>query len=271
MLLPEFEPSWNLCGFSPLPNGERVRHPSKPCLLQLGARFDMLLAVFVFTFASVLGQNDIDFTLWNNVVQTYVKPGEKDTVKINIVDYQGISNDSDFHSFLRQLSSQQTISFTNDTFYSLFMNAYNAFTINMIITHPCIPLNMSNGQCKQISTIWDISPNVFNLPAGIIGGKTYSLNDIEGMLRNPSTYDPLSCMPSPFLSKVPCSEKKGTRFRHPLFLSFFPRHLPHTKTKQKKNKKDLCGESTSSFLYSMRRSVMSKCPSNGFYSFEYDK
>ena len=59
----------------------------------------------------------------------------------------------------------------------------------MIINNPCKDLDINQTiVCLNISSIWEISPNVFNLNAGIIASKQHSLNEIENWLRKPTTF-----------------------------------------------------------------------------------
>ena len=53
------------------------------------------------------------------------------------MDYEGISKDPNFASYLDGVKSANTTGFDRNDLYAFFMNAYNAFAIKMIIEHPC--------------------------------------------------------------------------------------------------------------------------------------
>lgn len=156
----------------------------------------------VFIYLSILitanigiQYNTIDYSLWNDVVSKYISPGTKDDININIIDYVGISNDESYHKWLDNVANISQHSLMNNVtnniydFYAFYINIYNTFTISLIINNPCKDLDI-NGSivCSNIKSIWEISPNVFKLNAGIIASKPYSLDEIENWLRNPSTF-----------------------------------------------------------------------------------
>ena len=156
-----------------------------------------LLSVLLTLIVSSISveYTSIDYSLWNNVVSNYISPGTKDGVNINIIDYDGISKDESYLKWLDNVANiSQYILMNNVTnniydFYAFYINIYNTFTMSLIINNPCKDLDINQTIiCSNISSIWEISPNVFNLPAGIIASKQYSLNQIEDWLRKPSTF-----------------------------------------------------------------------------------
>eukprot|EP00656_Telonema_subtile_P022348 TRINITY_DN2346_c0_g1_i4.p1 TRINITY_DN2346_c0_g1~~TRINITY_DN2346_c0_g1_i4.p1 ORF type:complete len:192 (+),score=38.11 TRINITY_DN2346_c0_g1_i4:100-675(+) len=110
---------------------------------------------------------------------------------VNLVDYAGVQNDMDYPVFIDSLASANLTALTKNETYALFMNAYNALAIKMVIDHPC--RHSAGGACDgPVASIKDIGdgPNatVWNKPAGTIGGKVYSLQQIEDYLRAPSPF-----------------------------------------------------------------------------------
>ena len=111
--------------------------------------------------------------------------------------------DGDFKKYLDMVATVTPPSpqLHNDT-YAYYINIYNAFAINMIIAHPCktswlglaayvltIIMVCVFSKCEPIESIWDIGSllhPVWKMTAGTIGGKDYSLDDIEDYLRDPT-------------------------------------------------------------------------------------
>jgi len=128
-------------------------------------------------------------TLWDNVVRKYVSPGtEVHDIAINSVDYMGISQDPDFAAYLQSLEVATIDSLDRNETYAFFINVYNALAVNMIITHACG--DDIFGKCGPIKGIQDIGTlvplnPVWGQPAGTVGGKVWSLDDVENYLRAP--------------------------------------------------------------------------------------
>jgi len=78
----------------------------------------------------------------------------------------------------------------NDS-YAFFINAYNALAIHMITANACEKDLF--GACGNIGSITDIGTiipyrPVWGMTAGTLAGNSYSLDDVEGYLRNPTPY-----------------------------------------------------------------------------------
>ena len=70
---------------------------------------------------------DIDFTVWNEVLQQHTAMGIRENISINVVDYSGIAKDFQFQQFIDQLATVDSSNLTLDEFYALFMNGKNIF------------------------------------------------------------------------------------------------------------------------------------------------
>jgi hypothetical protein len=130
------------------------------------------------------------YLFWNKVVSTHVHLGQLEGIDLHVVDYEGISKDPNFASYLDGVKSANTTGFDRNDLYAFFMNAYNAFAIKMIIEHPC-KKSLILRHCEPIVSIKDIGTllkSVWIMPAGEIAGKMYSLNDIEDYLRKPAPF-----------------------------------------------------------------------------------
>lgn len=122
--------------------------------------------------------------------------GELDGVPLHTVDYPALAADPDFKAFVASLETADTHALSKNDTYALFMNAYNALAMKMIIDHPC-KHNVLGCCTGPISSIRDIALSFFHTPtstvwtkeAGRIGGRTYSLQQIEDFLRDPRPFD----------------------------------------------------------------------------------
>eukprot|EP01060_Flectonema_neradi_P004757 TRINITY_DN1310_c2_g1_i1.p1 TRINITY_DN1310_c2_g1~~TRINITY_DN1310_c2_g1_i1.p1 ORF type:complete len:301 (+),score=45.21 TRINITY_DN1310_c2_g1_i1:79-903(+) len=130
-----------------------------------------------------LASDVMNYTSWQNVLQRHLKrgtlPGQGGIVT-SLVDYDGVKNDVDFADFIKQLGTlSMPATMTENEFYALYMNAYNAFIFKMITDFGCRPNGTAITSIKEI-------PNVFDLKVLLFAGQHVSLNEVEGMLRNPS-------------------------------------------------------------------------------------
>lgn len=126
------------------------------------------------------------YDLWDSVVSRYIQPGVRESVSLNVVDYEGISKDKNYTAFIDAIANVNTSGYDHDSTYAFFINVYNALAIKMVIDHPCKTSLFSS--CKPISSIKDIGSllnPVWKMPAGVVAGKQWSLDDVENYLRNP--------------------------------------------------------------------------------------
>jgi len=133
-----------------------------------------------------------DLDAWDRALKAHVSlAGELEGIPTHVVDYTALSKDPDFHRFVKSLDAVPTHDLTKNETYALFMNAYNAFAMKMIIDHPCN--RDSAGHClgpiDSIKEIGTANITVWKMPAGRIGGRMYSLDEIEGYLRAPAPFD----------------------------------------------------------------------------------
>lgn len=154
------------------------------------------MRVLLLSVASLFGATGQDYNAWDRTLKAHVHLGELDGIQVHTVDYAGLAADLDFTTFVSSLETATTEGLDRNQTYALFMNAYNALAMKMIIDHPCS--GMVFGQCtpwsKPIKSITDIGvgirevDTVWLLDAGKIGGKMYSLQAIENFLRKPEPF-----------------------------------------------------------------------------------
>ncbi len=105
----------------------------------------------------------VDHALWDDLLKTYVENG--------LVDYDGLSRDYLFRTYLRQLSAADPSKLeTTSQKLALHCNAYNAFVINGVIVHK-ISDSVRPFEVEGV--------NFFDLKEHIYCGRTISLNHLE--------------------------------------------------------------------------------------------
>ncbi|GAB4248065.1 MAG: DUF547 domain-containing protein [Ekhidna sp.] len=137
-------------------------------------RITVIILFSVFTF-SVLGQDRVNHAGFDALLQKYVD-------NEGMVDYKGLKADrSKLKSYLSILEKNPPASaWTENEKLAYWINAYNAYTLDLILEHYPVESIKDIGSTIKIpfvSTAWDIK--FIN-----IGGKEYDLNNIEhGIIR----------------------------------------------------------------------------------------
>lgn len=148
------------------------------------AGIDILICIFLITSViSCHGGNDrivrdstpISHALWDTLLHQYVHEG-------GFVDYKGLVQDSTrLNQYLALLSNANPTAknWSRETKMAFWINAYNAFTVKLIIDHyPIKGIKDIKQGIPFVNSVWDIK-------FIRIGGQTYDLNNIEhGMLRS---------------------------------------------------------------------------------------
>ncbi len=110
-----------------------------------------------------LDASGVDHAIWDYLLKTHVENG--------LIDYDGISRDYLFQTYLRQLSEADPRKLTSSADkLALLCNAYNAFVINGVTTHD-IHDSVMNFRFE--------GKEFFDVPEHIFCGQTMSLNHIE--------------------------------------------------------------------------------------------
>ena len=105
----------------------------------------------------------VDHKIWDYLLKSYVDDG--------LVDYDAMSRDYLFRTYLRQLSDAEPHKLTTATDQlALLCNAYNAFVIDGVIRHKVSDSVMHFHRGDQ---------GFFDVKEHLFAGKTFSLNEIE--------------------------------------------------------------------------------------------
>ena len=135
-----------------------------------------LLTIFSFLIfaGSTVAQKAPSHQQWDKLLRKHVN-------KTGLVNYKGFKNDkAELDSYLKLLSiSAPQKSWSKDDQKAYWINAYNAFTVALILKHyPVKSIKDIAGSIYKINTPWDIKFIT-------IGGQKYDLNNIEHkILRN---------------------------------------------------------------------------------------
>lgn len=144
------------------------------------------LGLFVSSLVATMSAQTLDYDAWDRVVKRHLTPGVLDGTGMNVVDYCGVKNDADFARFLKSLASVKLDGLNNNELKAVYINAYNAFAFNAVLTGA--QQAKLDGRC--IKSMWptpDGIPEVFTLEIHNFSGRLVSLNEVEGVLRDPST------------------------------------------------------------------------------------
>jgi len=105
-----------------------------------------------------------------------------------VFDYQGLRRnmDAEFTDYLNALALMSPLSdFPEDEQWAILINAYNAFTVNMVVQNPTkLRLGKLAWPIRSIRDISVFFKSVWDLPTSKFGGTMQSLNQIEATLRN---------------------------------------------------------------------------------------
>ncbi|WP_299013201.1 DUF547 domain-containing protein [uncultured Polaribacter sp.] len=130
-----------------------------------------LLALLVFTLAQTNAQTEI----FNNLLQKHV-------TSEGIVNYKGLKADEakldTFISYLEKTTPAK--SWSDNKKRAFWMNAYNAYTIKTIL---------NNYPLKSIMDVKKKGKDAWNIPIAKVGGKNYTLNNIEHDILRKTLFD----------------------------------------------------------------------------------
>jgi hypothetical protein len=150
----------------------------------MSSRIRALLYTCFFVVCNSPGQQSLHEN-WTIVLQRHVDDGR--------VDYEMIANDSLFFQYLDLLSSTNPDSLPlREDVLALWLNAYNAYTIKLIVDR--MPLE----SIRDISLGLPILFGPWSIDVANVGGRVYTLNEIEhdiirARYRDPRVHFALVC------------------------------------------------------------------------------
>ncbi len=139
-------------------------------------RFAVVAAVFlvVFTPSWVYG---FDFSLWKGLLSDHVRSGAIKDVRLNVVDYSAMGRDKRFRELLDALDGFDPEDLgTRAERLAFWINVYNIFAISKVL---------EGYPVESIRDLGGIFKSVWKQKAGTIGGRSYSLDEIEHEILRP--------------------------------------------------------------------------------------
>ena len=119
-------------------------------------------------------RDTVDHTLYGNLLQKYLKDG--------VVDYQGLKNEErTLDQYLDLLDQTNPDGLSRDEQLALYINAYNAYTLKLIL---------ENYPVASIKDIGGWLKGPWKIRFCRIGGKTLTLDEIEHDIIRPRFKDP---------------------------------------------------------------------------------
>ena len=131
----------------------------------------ILAFTLVFALMWVIPVAAFDFSDWEALIKKHVRPKKVDGILINAVDYENLKNELGFDKLLARLNTVKVDSLKSREEKLVFwINTYNIFAAKMVADH--FPI-------KSIKDLGSFFRPVWEKPAGNVGGKERTLNEIE--------------------------------------------------------------------------------------------
>jgi len=136
----------------------------------------IVIAVFLLLTFRIAGAATFDFSDWDTLLKKYVYEGTKKNVRLTLIKYRLLRNDKQFKDLIDKLEKFPINSLkSKNEKLSFWINVYNIMAVKLV---------SDNYPVESIKDIGSWFNQVWDRNAGIVGGKEYSLNDIEhGILR----------------------------------------------------------------------------------------
>ena len=135
-----------------------------------------LCAGLMLVLAASASAAEPDWQLYGEVLAAHVAPGERNGVKLNLVDYAALKADPRFAAVVDMVQAWPLAQLaTPQERLAFHINAYNILALRTVAAH--WPLD-------SIKDVGNLFKPVWKRPAGKLDGQTVSLDDVEhGTLR----------------------------------------------------------------------------------------
>ena len=124
-----------------------------------------------------------DHSLWDGILKAYVSPGIHlaGGVITSTIDYAAVSADPRFDEYLQLLAGADCGALPPAELLALLMNAYNTFCVGHVVAHHRTTLNADSppSTVSSITALKRDGVSVWDLPAGILGGRPVTLGELE--------------------------------------------------------------------------------------------
>jgi len=130
----------------------------------------VVLGIFL-VFSIISNSEAFDFSDWDTLVKKHVAPETVDGILINAVDYSNLKKDPLFSGLSSRLKSYDLNDLkAEQSRLTFWINVYNILAAKMITDHYPI---------ESIKDAGSLFKSVWKQPAGKVGGKERTLNEIE--------------------------------------------------------------------------------------------
>mmetsp|Transcript_13863 Transcript_13863/g.16815 ORF Transcript_13863/g.16815 Transcript_13863/m.16815 type:complete len:277 (-) Transcript_13863:1088-1918(-) len=121
------------------------------------------------------GSTVVDHSAWDSLLKEKVQRNEIDGIELNVIDYKSLSEDERFSAYRNTLSSVSLGDLSPNEKLCLYINAYNFLCIDKIISS----FKEQGKLPKSILELKKSGVEVWDQPAGIVGGETLTLGQLE--------------------------------------------------------------------------------------------
>lgn len=135
-------------------------------------RFFQSLVLGLFLVINISSNSEaFDFSDWDTLIKKHVAPATVDGILINAVDYPNLKKDPLYSGLVSRLKSYPLDSLGSErSRLTFWINVYNILAAKMITDHYPI---------ESIKDAGSLFKSVWKQPAGEVGGKERTLNEIE--------------------------------------------------------------------------------------------
>jgi hypothetical protein len=132
---------------------------------------EILIISLILSLMSVVPIAAFDFSDWDALIKKHVSPKKIDGVMINAVNYKNLKNDGNFKKLISRLNLARENSLkTHEEKLVFWINTYNILSAKMVVDR--FPITSIKDAGSFFSPVW-------KKPAGLVGGKERTLNEIE--------------------------------------------------------------------------------------------
>ena len=131
---------------------------------------------------AVLVDQTVFWEPYQTLLETYLTRARRDGIELSVLDYRRLKDDPVFAEMVKKLEKFSLLTLRpGDDALAFWINAYNFLAIKLVA---------DNYPVESIKDIGSLFSSVWNQEAGVIGGKVYSLGEIEHQILRKFFPDP---------------------------------------------------------------------------------
>lgn len=157
-----------------------------------------MLSLMLFSATLASNPSGFNYDVWDRVTKNHIRPGAMLGMRLNVIDYHGMSLSKDFQEVVDNLAKVDLSDLSLNESFALGCNAYNVFAIKMLFDHAC--KYDAQGKCMGPSYGLPDIDHVWSRKLFTFGGQKVALNDVEAMMR------PIPSAPLFSKTKLPIKE-----------------------------------------------------------------